>query len=84
MSINSAMLAGVTGLLSNSSALAAISDNIANVNTVGYKRSQSNFQSLVTSRATGASYAAGGVTAQTRRFITAQGLPTQTTSKTDL
>lgn len=84
MSINSAMLAGVTGLVSNSSALAAISDNIANVNTVGYKRSQANFQTLVTSRATGASYAAGGVTAQTRRFITTQGLPTQTTSSTDL
>ena len=84
MSINSAMLAGVTGLVSNSSALAAISDNIANVNTVGYKRSQANFQTLVTNRAANASYAAGGVTAQTRRFITTQGLPTQTTSSTDL
>lgn len=84
MSLNSAMLAGVTGLVSNSSALAAISDNIANVNTVGYKRAQANFQTLVTSRAANASYAAGGVTAQTRRFITTQGLPTQTTSATDL
>jgi flagellar hook protein FlgE len=34
MSINSAMLAGVSGLVANASALAAISDNIANVNTV--------------------------------------------------
>ena len=34
MSINSALLAGVSGLVANSSALAAISDNIANVNTV--------------------------------------------------
>jgi len=84
MSINSAMLAGVTGLVSNSQALAAISDNIANVNTVGYKRSQANFQTLVTPRASTAAYAAGGVTAQTRRFITTQGLPTQTTSGTDL
>lgn len=84
MSINSAMLAGVTGLVANSSALAAISDNIANVNTVGYKRSQANFQTLVTNRAANASYAAGGVSAQTRRYITTQGLPTQTTSSTDL
>ena len=84
MSINSAMLAGVTGLVSNSSALAAISDNIANVNPVGYKRSQANFQTLVTPRGANASYAAGGVTAQTRRFVTTQGLPTQTTSGTDL
>lgn len=84
MSINSAMLAGVTGLISNSSALAAISDNIANVNTVGYKRAQANFQTLVTSRGSNVAYSAGGVTAQTRRFITTQGLPTQTTSGTDL
>jgi flagellar hook protein FlgE len=48
MSINSAMLAGVSGLVANSSAMAAISDNISNVNTVGYKRSQSDFMSLVT------------------------------------
>ena len=38
MSINSAMLAGSSGLRANASALAAISDNISNVNTVGYKR----------------------------------------------
>jgi flagellar basal body rod protein FlgG len=50
MSINSAMLAGVSGLIANSSALAAISDNIANVNTVGYKRSSANFSTLVTSQ----------------------------------
>ena len=50
MSINSAMLAGVSGLVSNSSALAAISDNIANVNTIGYKRSSANFSTLVSSR----------------------------------
>lgn len=84
MSINSAMLAGVTGLVSNAQSLAAISDNIANVNTVGYKRSQANFQTLVTARGANAAYAAGGVTAQTRRYITTQGLPTQTTSATDL
>ncbi len=51
MSINSAMLAGVSGLIANSSALAAISDNIANVNTVGYKRNQLNFTNVVTSQA---------------------------------
>jgi flagellar hook protein FlgE len=84
MSINSAMLAGVTGLLSNSQALAAISDNIANVNTVGYKRSQANFQTLVSGRGSNTSYAAGGVTAETRRFITTQGLPQQSTRNTDL
>ena len=47
MSISSAMLAGVTGLISNSSALAAISDNIANANTTGYKKVGVDFTSLV-------------------------------------
>lgn len=84
MSINSAMLAGVTGLTANSQALAAISDNIANVNTVGYKRAQANFQTLVTGRSATAAYSAGGVAAQTRRFISTQGLPTQTSRGTDL
>lgn len=84
MSINSAMLAGVTGLLSNSQSLAAISDNIVNVNTVGYKRAQANFQTIVSGRNTGSAYSAGGVTATTRRYITTQGLPTQSTRNTDL
>ena len=48
MSINSALLAGVSGLIANSSALAAISDNIANTNTTAYKRTQINFANVVT------------------------------------
>ncbi len=84
MSINSAMLAGVSGLVSNSSALAAISDNIANVNTVGYKRSQADFMSLVNSQSRNSTYSAGGVTAQTRQFVSQQGLPQRTSSPTDL
>lgn len=84
MSINSAMLAGVSGLVSNSSALAAISDNIANVNTIGYKRSQANFQTLVPNRGATTAYTAGGVTAVTRQYVTQQGLPQRTTSSTDL
>jgi hypothetical protein len=61
MSINSAMLAGVSGLVANSSALAAISDNIANVNTTSYKRNQVNFTNMVTSQSVGGRYSAGGV-----------------------
>lgn len=84
MSINSAMLAGVSGLIANSSALAAISDNIANVNTVGYKRSSANFSTLVTSQSKNATYSAGGVKAQTHQFISQQGLTQSTTSNLDL
>ncbi|MBI1405329.1 MAG: flagellar hook-basal body complex protein [Caulobacter sp.] len=84
MSINSAMLAGVSGLVANSSALAAISDNISNVNTIGYKRSQANFQTLVSGNSRNATYAAGGVAAKTRQYVTQQGLPQSTSSATDL
>ena len=84
MSINSAMLAGVSGLIANSSALAAITDNIANVNTVGFKRSTSNFSTLVTSGTKSQAYSAGGVKAQTHQFISQQGLTQSTTSNLDL
>ncbi|MBW3558147.1 MAG: flagellar hook-basal body complex protein [Proteobacteria bacterium] len=84
MGINSALLAGVSGLKANSAALAALSDNIANVNTVGYKRSQADFQTIVTARAAAGSYNAGGVTTKTRQFVGQQGLLQQTTTSTDL
>ena len=84
MSINSALLSGVSGLIANSSSLAAISDNIANVNTVGYKRSTANFSTLVTAQSKNSTYSAGGVKALTHQFITQQGLTQSSTSNLDL
>jgi len=84
MSINSAMLAGVSGLVANSSALAAISDNIANVNTVAYKRNQTNFSSVVTAQAVPGHYSAGGVQAITRQLVSQQGLIQTANSATDI
>ncbi|MBL4749703.1 MAG: flagellar hook protein FlgE [Amylibacter sp.] len=46
MSISNAMQTGVSGLLANSTAISSVSDNIANANTVGYRRS---FAQMVTS-----------------------------------
>jgi flagellar hook protein FlgE len=84
MSINSAMLAGVSGLVANSSALAAISDNIANVNTVAYKRNQTNFSSVVTAQAVPGHYSAGGTQAITRQLVSTQGLIQTANSATDI
>ena len=84
MSINSAMLAGVSGLTANSSALAAISDNIANVNTVAYKRNQVNFANMVTAQSVTGRYSAGGVQGVTRQYVGQQGLIQSATSATDL
>jgi flagellar hook protein FlgE len=78
------MLAGVSGLVANSSALAAISDNIANVNTVAYKRNQVDFSQFVTAQAVAGQYSAGGVEGVTRHFVAQQGLIQSSTSNTDL
>jgi flagellar hook protein FlgE len=84
MSLNSAMLAGVSGLTANSAAMAAVSDNIANVNTVAYKRNVTDFSTIVTGAAAKGSYSAGGVMSSTRQLGAGQGLLQQTTSGTDL
>ena len=84
MSINSALLAGVSGLAANSAALSAISQNIANVNTIGYKRSQGEFQTMVNAQNQGSGYSAGGVMANTRNFISQAGQLQRTSSSTDL
>jgi len=85
MSINSALLAGTTGLAANSSALAAISDNIANVNSVGYKRTDTLFDSLFQADSSiSNSYAAGGVKSTTRQLVNTQGQLSATGNATDL
>ncbi|HEX3887730.1 MAG TPA: flagellar hook protein FlgE [Phenylobacterium sp.] len=84
MSINSALLAGVSGLVANSSALAAISDNIANVNTTAYKENDVDFSTLVTSQAVKGQYSAGGVQGITRQLVSTQGNIESATSSTDL
>jgi flagellar hook protein FlgE len=84
MSLNSAMQAGVAGLVANSAALSTISNNIANVNTIGFKQSETDFESLVTSAGGDSAEAAGGVIASTQQLVNQQGTLTQTDSPLDL
>ncbi|PZO04661.1 MAG: transposase [Alphaproteobacteria bacterium] len=84
MSLNSALWAGVSGLSANAAALASISQNIANVNTVGYKRTTSEFQTVINGQAAGTGYSAGGVIANTRHYTSQGGQLQRTTSSTDL
>jgi flagellar hook protein FlgE len=84
MSIYTALRAGVSGLTANSSALAVISDNIANVNTVGYKRTGVDFSALVNAQNSNTTYNAGGVLPLTRQQISLQGSLEQSSSPTDL
>jgi flagellar hook-basal body protein len=84
MSINDAMLAGVTGLIANSSALSAISDNIANSQTIGYKDTQVNFSTLITGQSTAGATSAGGVMAITGQNVVQQGQLQSSSSPTAL
>lgn len=83
MTISSSLNAGVAGLQANATRLASISDNIANSSTYGYKRVQTDFQSLVVS-SNGGSYSAGGVRASTSRLIDQRGSLVSTSNATDL
>ncbi|WP_227269010.1 flagellar hook protein FlgE [Roseobacter weihaiensis] len=83
MSISSSLNAGVAGLQTNSQRLASISDNISNASTFGYKRVQTDFESMVLSSGGGA-YSAGGVRANTQRLIDQRGTLVGTSNPTDI
>lgn len=83
MTISSSLNASVSGLATNASRLATISDNIANSSTFGYKRAVADFSSMVINSGTG-KYTAGGVRATTQRLIDERGPLVATTNATDL
>lgn len=74
MSISSALSAGVSGLNAFAASLAGISDNIANSGTYGYRRVETDFESIVLGDARGAGrYTAGGVGASSHRIVDERG-----------
>jgi flagellar hook protein FlgE len=83
MSIYTAMRAGVSGLSANASALAAISDNVANINTTAFKRTINDFTAMINGRAGQSQYSAGGVLANVRRSVDVQGSLEQGRGSTD-
>lgn len=83
MSINSSLNAGVAGLNANAARLAAISDNIANSATFGYRRAQTDFEAMVIGGSSGG-YTAGGVRAITERIVDRGGALVGTSSPLDL
>jgi len=84
MGLFGALSSGVSGLTAQSSAMGAIADNITNVNTVGYKGTQVNFQTLVTRQTSSTFFSAGGVQSRPRTDAGIQGLLQSSTSQTDL
>lgn len=83
MTISSSLNAGVAGLAANASRLSTISDNIANSNTFGYKRAETEFHSMVISNGTG-TYSAGGVRVTSQRLVDQPGALLTTSNSTDL
>ena len=84
MSLFGALKSGVSGLNAQSSAMSIISDNIANVNTIGYKANSASFSTLVTKQTSSTRYTSGGVQCRTRAGVDVQGLLSSTSYSTDL
>jgi len=84
MSLSGALSSAISALSAQSSALAVISDNIANSQTTAYKTNTATFESLVTASSSASSYSSGGVTTSAKSNISTQGLLTTTTNSTDI
>ena len=83
MSLFSALNIGVAGLDANSQAMSIASSNIANVNTTGYKSSDADFSTLLSS-AMGGEAGDESVTASASQNVTSQGTIAAASSPTDM
>src|SRR3954464_13459090 len=84
MSIFGSLFTAVSGLSAQSDAIGMISNNIANVSTVGYKRIDTAFSSLVTTNSATVSYSPGSVISAQTPTINQQGILQQSASPTDI
>ncbi len=85
MSLYGIMRTSTSGMSAQAGRLATVADNIANVNTNGYKRASTEFSSLLIESSPSASdYTSGSVLTRVRHAIDEQGSLQNTTSVTDL
>ena len=84
MSLFGSLYTAVSGLDAQSQATAIISNNIANVNTTGFKRSEAAFAALVTVESAAARYSPGAVTVNRLQRVDEQGQIAQTGSTLDV
>lgn len=83
MSLYGIMRTGVSGMSAQASRLSTVAENVANVNTTGYKNSSCEFSSLLLSTCPG-DYESGSVLTNVRNHVSTQGSLTNTSSLTDL
>jgi len=86
MSLFGSLFTGVSALSAQSQSMGVIANNIANVNTVGYKRVDTQFlPNYRTNSGSGeARHASGGVSSNSRLDVTTAGLLNPSASSTDL
>ena len=84
MSLYGSLFSSVSGIQAQGTAIGIISDNISNVNTVGYKAGSQYFGTLITDSGSTTSYSPGGVRAQNRQLVSQQGLIQTTSSPLDV
>ena len=84
MSVTSALKTGISGLTSNGEAMNVIGNNIANVNTVGFKAGRTLFSDLLPSAVGKESQEGTGVQLQAVQNIYTQGTSQNSANVTDL
>lgn len=83
MSVYGLLRTGASGMAAQGNRLGTVADNIANVNTAGYKAGSTEFSTLVLGENTG-QYSSGGVETTVRYGISQQGNLEFSASSTDL
>ncbi len=83
MSLNDSISTALSGLNADSAALSSISTNVANSSTVGYKESDTDFESMVLGNGAGGAFSAG-VTPITQMDVTTAGQIQSTGVNTDI
>ncbi len=84
MSITKAMYAGVSGLTAESDTLSLVGENIANTNTIGFKRARATFENVLGGALGSTSSIGGGVRLGRTQQIFAQGALVNTGQATDV
>jgi len=83
MGVSGMMRTGIAGMNAQSNRLSAVADNVANSSTIGYKKADAQFSTLVVSSTRGA-YQSGGINTNVRYDIKGQGIPRTTMRETDV
>jgi flagellar hook protein FlgE len=84
MSLNGVLRTSVSGMNAQSTRISTVAENIQNAGTTGYKRTSTEFSSLLLESADRGAYNSGAVETTIRRSINENGAQANTSSDSDL